>query len=197
MSERRSSVGAMGWLVAIAPSLVVLVLGAFLIFATDAEPKRGRAAPARSFVEGQVVQAPEGAWVTAVEARNLGNAPIVAAAQERPADIVNPNDEHDPWMHPHPITPEHRRIQAETEAIQNLNDAMALRDVPKMRELIVAFRALDPSDTDRSQLGYGIIADCIEKPGEASLARAKDFYATERHSPLRRFVRRVCFENRN
>lgn len=196
MSERRFSFGDMGWSVAIAPALVVLVLGAFLIFATDSEPKRG-ALERKAPVEVAEETAPEGAWVTAVEAKKLSGAPIVAAVEERPKDIVHPTDKHDPWMHPHPITAEHRRIQSENEAIQNLNDAMSIRDVPKMRELILAYRALDPNDTDRAQLGYGVIADCIEHPGEASLARAKDFYANQRHSPLRRFVRRICFENRD
>jgi hypothetical protein len=186
VNDRRFSIGDTGWPVAIAPALVVLVLGAFLIFATDSEP-RGRFEQRRSPVEAPAVGAQEGAWVTAVDAKQLGDAPIVAAA----------HDPHDAWMHPHALTPEHQRVQAESEVIRNLNDAMALRDVPKMRELIVALRALGPNDTDRAQLGYGVIADCIEHPGAASLARAKDFYASQRHSPLRRFVRRICFEKRD
>ena len=62
--------------------------------------------------------------------------------------------------------------------------------------LLVTYRSLDPKDVDKNQLGYEIIADCIEFPGEASLAAAREFYDTERHSPLRRFVRRICFENK-
>ena len=198
MSDRRFSFDT-GWSVAVAPALVVLVLGAFLIFATDSEPQRA-AEQATSAAETPAAVddgPPEGAWVTAVEAKQLSGAPIVAAVEDRRKDLAHPTDKHDPWMHPHPITPEHQRIQAENETIQNLNDAMSIRDVPKMRELIIAYRALDPNDTDRAQLGYGVIADCIEHPGEASVARARDFYANQRHSPLRRFVRRICFENRN
>jgi hypothetical protein len=55
----------------------------------------------------------------------------------------------------------------------------------------------DPADTDASQAGYTVIADCIERPGGASLAAAHQFYDTQRHSPLRRWVRRFCFENSN
>jgi hypothetical protein len=197
--DRPVSVHDAGWSVAIAPALVVLLLGGFPIFVTDAEPqRRAREEISRSEAPGATADGPsEGAWVTAVEARALSGAPIAAAVEERPKDIAHPSDRHDPWMHPHPITPEHQRIQAENETVQKLNDAVSMRDVRGIRELIVAYRGLDPNDTDRAQLGYGVIADCLERRDEASLARARDFYAGQRHSPLRRFVRRICFENRN
>jgi hypothetical protein len=72
-----------------------------------------------------------------------------------------------------------------------------MRDTKTMREHLIEYRALDPEDIDRSQAGYAVITDCIDTPGEASLASAGAFYAMERHSPLRRFVRRICFENGN
>ena len=107
----------------------------------------------------------------------------------------HPDDPHEPGMLPHPLTPEHGRIFAENRTIQALNDAMALRNVEKMRELLAKYRTLDPKDVEATQAGYGIIADCIESPGDAALEAASRFYDTERHSPLRRFVRRICFEN--
>jgi hypothetical protein len=91
----------------------------------------------------------------------------------------------------------HARIDAENNLILRLNEAMSFRKVKEMRELIVEYRKLDPADTDASQAGYAVIADCIEHPGEPSLAAAHQFYDTQRHSPLRRFVRRICFENSN
>ena len=100
-------------------------------------------------------------------------------------------------MAPHPITPEHQRIQAINRLTQNLNDAMSFRKVKEMREMLVEFRKLDPTDEDAAIAGYEVIADCIEFPGDASLAAARHFYDTQRHSPLRRFVRRICFENSN
>ena len=66
-----------------------------------------------------------------------------------------------------------------------------------MRELLVEYRKLDPTDGDANQAGYAVIADCIERRGEVSLAAARQVYDTQRHSPLRRFVRRICFENAN
>jgi uncharacterized FAD-dependent dehydrogenase len=108
-----------------------------------------------------------------------------------------PDDPHEPGMLPHPITPEHERIYAENRLIQELNDLMSFRKTKEMREKIAEYQKLDPQDIEKNQLGYEIIADCIEFPGEASLAAARHFYDTQRHSPLRRFVRRICFENSN
>ena len=109
----------------------------------------------------------------------------------------HPNDPHLPGMVPHPMTPEHERIHSENRLIQSLNDAMSFRKVKEMREMLVEYRKLDPEDVDANQAGYEVIADCIEFPGDASLAAARQFYDTQRHSALRRFVRRICFENSN
>jgi hypothetical protein len=100
-------------------------------------------------------------------------------------------------MLPHPMDEARERIYAENRLIQRLNDAMSFRKVNEMREMLVEYRKLDPTDVEANQAGYTVIADCIELPGEASLAAARQFYDTQRHSPLRRFVRRICFENAN
>jgi hypothetical protein len=114
-------------------------------------------------------------------------------------DVVGPgpDDPHEPGMVPHPLDDAHQRIDRENRLLQALNDAMSFRKVKEMREMLVGYRQLDPNDIDKNQLGYGVIADCIEFPGEASLSAARRFYDTQRHSPLRRFVRRVCFEDKN
>src|SRR5690606_36561119 len=80
-----------------------------------------------------------------------------------------PVTHHEPETHPHPVTEEHERIFAVNRTIQALNDAMALRDVERMRELLVTYQTLDPSDLDGTHLGYEVIAACIEAPGDASL----------------------------
>lgn len=122
--------------------------------------------------------------------------PLSTMVSEGPRVVgPHPDDPHEPGMLPHPMTEEHERIQSENRTIQALNDAMAFRDVTKMRELLVEYRRIDPSDIEFTQAGYEVIADCIEFPGDASLAAAREFYDTQRHSPLRRFVRRICFEN--
>jgi hypothetical protein len=110
---------------------------------------------------------------------------------------ADPHAPHEPGMVPHPLDETRARINAENQLLQSLNDAMSFRKVKEMREMLVEYHELDPRDIDAHQLGYEIIADCIEFPGDASLTAAREFYDTQRHSPLRRFVRRICFENRN
>jgi hypothetical protein len=110
---------------------------------------------------------------------------------------ARPQDPHEPGMVPHPLDEARARIATENQLLQALNDAMSFRRVKEMREGLVTYRELDPEDVERHQLGYEVIADCIEFPGEGSLTAARKFYETERHSPLRRFVRRVCFEGSN
>ena len=100
-------------------------------------------------------------------------------------------------MLPHPVTPEHERIYAENRLIQELNDLMSFRKTKEMREKILEYKKLDPADVDANQAGYLVIANCIDFPGDASMAAARQFYDTQRHSALRRFVRRICFENTN
>jgi hypothetical protein len=128
--------------------------------------------------------------------------PAAALSAPPPPNTLNvvgpgPNDPHEPGMVPHPLDEARARIDTENRLTQALNDAIAFRKVKEMREMLVTYRKLDPKDVDKSQLGYEVIADCIEFPGEASLAAARNFYDIQRHSPLRRFVRRICFENTN
>ena len=125
----------------------------------------------------------------------LPSAPLPASS----LNVVGPgpNDPHEPGMVPHPLDEAHARIDATNRLLQALNDAMSFRKVKEMRAMLVDYKKLDPEDVDQNQLGYSVIADCIESPGEASLAAARAFYDTRRHSPLRRFVRRICFEDTN
>lgn len=106
------------------------------------------------------------------------------------------DDPHPPAGPPHPMDGARQRLHAENGLVQSLNDAMSFRRVERMRQLLAEYRKLDPTGVHANQAGYEVIADCIESPGEASLAAARRFYDTQRHSPLRRFVRRTCFENK-
>ena len=125
--------------------------------------------------------------------------PDASAEQSHVGEVVgpHPDDPHLPGMLPHPETPEHARIHAENRLIQELNDLMSFRKTKEMRERLIEYKKLDPSDFEATQAGYLVIANCIDYPGEASLAAARQFYDTQRHSALRRFVRRICFENSN
>lgn len=128
-------------------------------------------------------------------------APLARTPGDSPAGEVvgaHPHAPHLPGMVPHPHgDPTRERLHDENRLIQSLNDAMSFRRVVEMRALLAEYRKLDPSDVHSNQAGYAVIIDCIESPSDASLAAARKFYDTERHSPLRRFVRRICFENTN
>ncbi len=127
----------------------------------------------------------------------VSKAATQAAAGKDTFQVVGagPNDPHEPGMVPHPLDEEHGRIDTENRLLQALNDAMASRNASAMRQLLAQYRELDPEDVDAYQYGYDVIADCIEFPGAASRAAGQKFYNTQRHSSLRRFVRRICFES--
>lgn len=179
-------------------------LGLWLSRAPESEPAREQDAP-----QSKQARVPaELAGVAAVEnaATVPAHLPLAPRAAPSPpayvpaGDVAGPHahDPHWPGMAPHPMNdPVRQRLHAENRLIQTLNDAMSFRRVREMRELLVEYRKLDPNDVDRHQAGYAVIADCIEYPGDRSLARAREFYGAQRHSPLRRFVRRICFENTN
>lgn len=177
----------------------VLGLGVIALAGALALHFAGRRAPAPS-----VVEAPEQAHAPRTHHADAPFLTSPAPASEpsrrsHEGELAgpHPDDPHEPGMLPHPITPEHERIFAENRTIGALNDAMALRDVGRMRALLAEYRKLDPNDIEATQLGYSILADCIESPGRATQAEAIRFYDTQRHSPLRRFIRRICFENRD
>ncbi len=98
-------------------------------------------------------------------------------------------------VHPHPITPQHRRIYRENRIIASLDGAMDVGDVAAMRRFLDEYRAEYPEDDNELQDGYAVVADCFERPGEASRAAARSWADAHRGSTLRRFVNRHCLEN--
>jgi len=109
-----------------------------------------------------------------------------------------PHDPHDPVppgpVHPHPITSAHSRIYRENNLIGSLDGAMDVKDVAGMRRLLERYHEDYPEDEHELLEGYALIADCLERADEATLERARRYYAAETASPLRRYVRRHCFE---
>jgi len=130
--------------------------------------------------------------------------PVPAAVDAAPARhaepelVINPPGNDDPRpdavLHPHPITPRHVRIQQENALIGQLNGAIDVEDGPGMRRLLDQYRDEFPEDENQLQEGYGVIADCLEHPGEASRAAGQRYYERERGSILRVFVQRLCLE---
>lgn len=197
---------------AFAVALVALLgLGLWLARASKSQLAKERRSPKHEEENAEVVKAPDARTIPA----SAPVAPRVDALREprgrdTKAPSPTPNSAtgqvagphpHDPrlsGMLPHPENdPVRQRLHAVNRLIQTMNDAMSFRRVNEMRELLVQYRELDPDDVEAYQAGYEVIADCIEFRGDASLAAARKFYDTERQSPLRRFVRRICFENTN
>lgn len=99
-------------------------------------------------------------------------------------------------VHPHPITPQHRRIFRENALVSGLHDALDARDAVALRRLLREYRAEFPGDEQQLQRGFELLAECLEHRDRADVqARAHDYWDTERASTLRRYVRRVCLEN--
>jgi hypothetical protein len=96
--------------------------------------------------------------------------------------------------HPHPITPEHRRIFRENGLIGSLNGAMDVGDFAGLRRLNEQYKSEYPEDAHLPQAGYDIIADCLEQRTPENRARAERFFNEERASTLRRYVRRHCLQ---
>jgi hypothetical protein len=130
-----------------------------------------------------------------------GGDPAMLTARDIVTDAGLPLMPHDPEepvakgpVHPHPITPAHQRIYRENSLLHALNGAMDINDAAGMRRLLERYREDYPEDANELQEGYALIADCLEQPDAATLERARSYYANEIASPLRRYVRRHCFE---
>jgi hypothetical protein len=132
---------------------------------------------------GEMARAPSRSLTTIVR-----NEPVPSAPSAQPSAAADLDG------HPHPITPEHERIQRELQLIQQLNDALDLRDAPQMRARIADYAREYPDDPNAMREGYERVADCIEDPGERTREAGRDYYDRERASTLRRYIRRICLE---
>src|SRR5687768_13702697 len=67
--------------------------------------------------------------------------------------------------HPHPITPEHTRMQNDNQMLGALNDAIDVKDPKRLRQLVEVWKAKHHDDPERYADAYTVIADCLEVPG--------------------------------
>jgi type IV secretory pathway VirB10-like protein len=118
--------------------------------------------------------------------------PAPTASVTRTVATAAPSAEEFPPSHP--ITEERQRLQRQNQYVQMMNDAMDLKDGPRLRELAKRFNDEGFVDTDKHGEGYLLVADCLERPSEASRAAAQAFWDRELGSNLRRFVKRHCLE---
>jgi len=110
------------------------------------------------------------------------------------ARASEPAESHEPGEHPHPISAAHERIFRENNLIGALNLAVDLEDAIEIRELLAQYRAEYPEDEHRLQVGYALIAECLERLDASTRERAQRFWNTEIRSQTRRYVRRYCLE---
>jgi hypothetical protein len=123
-------------------------------------------------------------------------APLEYMSDGVPIMPAGPDDPHpDTFVHPHPITPRHKRIFRENALLYQLNEAMDGKEAPRLRALLKQYRDEYPEDPQDMQKGYTLIADCLEHPSEDTRAAAQRFYDEEIASTLRRFVMRHCLQD--
>jgi hypothetical protein len=195
---RETGVSGRPWR-AVAIAVVALIAAAALSVASSDRPDTARhavsapVAPLRSNVAVR-----DHAPVSAVHASVASGAGELGPAQA---------EAHEPGTHPHPISAAHQRIFRENNLIGALNLAVDLEDAIELRELLAQYRAEYPEDEHRLQVGYALIAECLERldaatPGSAPALRggaslrerAQRFWDTEIRSQTRRYVRRYCLE---
>jgi hypothetical protein len=95
---------------------------------------------------------------------------------------------------PHPLTPEHARLFRENQLFAAISSAVDQKDAARLRALLQAYAQEYPEDPQQVQRGFAVIADCIERPGEAATAAARAYDDRNRGSLVRRHLRRHCFE---
>jgi hypothetical protein len=123
-------------------------------------------------------------------------APLEYMSDGVPIMPAGPDDPHpERFVHPHPITPQHKRIFRENALLFQLNEAVDGKEAPRLRELLKQYRDEYPDDPQDMQKGYALIADCLEHPSEDTRAAAQRFYDEEIASTLRRFVMRHCLQD--
>lgn len=127
----------------------------------------------------------------ALEGLARGTQPALNSAVARASE-----HEPDETGHPHPITPQHRRIFEENNRLGAMDGAMDQGDYAALRRMNAAYRRDYPDDDHDLQEGYELIADCLEERTPQAIAAARRFWQSHRASTLRRHVRRHCLEER-
>ncbi len=162
----------------------VLLAGAILLWRTNDD----RAPLSETKVERELPPEPPRAAVVATT--ELPQAPAPAAPAAEPA--------HDPLAgKPHPISPDHVRIEQENTLFRDAAEALAAKDVPELRRIAAEHRAAFPDRNQDMADGYDILADCLQYPGAASTSRARRFFDEETYSMMRRPILRTCLQAQN
>lgn len=165
----------------------VVVLAGLLALGWRLWPAAAASEPSAPVSQARAPSAQQGVSIVPAVERAADGIPIMPAGPSE-GSAREPK-------HPHPHTPIHARIYRENTLFGQLNGAMDVKDVAGMRRLLAEYRNEYPEDAHFLQEGYAIIADCLERPGDASVRSVAQRYWKERRaSQLRRYVRRHCLE---
>jgi hypothetical protein len=143
---------------------------------------------------GESEAAAEAAAEAPIPEREPAPSPRLPPLAVAPSDRAAPDPQ--AGVEPHPITPERLRLDEQHQLFDRVEAAVAARDFTRARGLLREHRARfsDPDAWTDLREGWEAIADCLERPGPVSHARAQRFVDEEPASSLRRRVRRTCLE---
>lgn len=170
---------------------VVAILGAILWLRQKdpaAEKASSEPEPAAESVESDAVVEPPAEVLVA-------RAPTLAAvAEPEPESDATETSDYDPHVHPHPITPEHLRIYREADLHNSAWLALKNGDIARTRELVAEHQRDFPDVNSHMDEGLLVLADCLERPGPETKARAQKYYDTYTYSQMRRRIRKMCLQ---
>jgi hypothetical protein len=116
------------------------------------------------------------------------------APSSEPAERGKPQAEP---AHSHPITAQHLRMRRERALVTELDQSMHLRDLATFDATLAIYRSEFPEDPRHLQQGYTIMGACLREPNSSNRRAAEEFYRAHRSSTLRRWLRRLCFAERD
>jgi hypothetical protein len=109
-------------------------------------------------------------------------------------EAMAPSEDEDEPVEPHPISDERTALAPPWGTFRDVKAALEARDFERARDILEQRRSADPRAEDWLDFytGLELMGECLESPSAASRARAEEFIAEYRASPLRRHVRRKC-----
>lgn len=160
-----------------------VLVSALSVLVLTLRPAGELEAPASSLT----TPAPPSATSVAIE--SPPDAGIAATVVSRVSD---PHSDLD--VEPHPLTAERQAFDRQHALFAAVQEAIEGGYFGLARDLLAEHERNfgDEEDWRDQRVGFELVIDCLENPGAETRARAAEFVAQERLSPLRRRVRRTC-----
>jgi hypothetical protein len=120
--------------------------------------------------------------------------PAVETTEAHADEGPTQRSSYDPSIHPHPITPEGDRLHREVALLDDAWLAVKGKDFAKARELVATHQREYPASNAHMDEGLLVLADCMERPGPDTRAKAQQYYDSRTFSQMRKRIRRLCLE---